>query len=311
MHRSFALYSILVAAFLTAALFWSGTSSPEKDTAKDDIERSVILPQVIRSVDLSRPFDYAGEQLPMDNFDVVERLDREIMVNAYMHATTMLNMKAARRYFPLFERILSAHGIPDDFKYLAVAESNFRHGTSSAGAKGIWQFMPATAKGYNLEVSNDVDERMHVEKSTEAACKLLLDYKKRFGSWTLAAAAYNLGETRMAKELAAQKADNFYDLNLNAETSRYVFRLVAIKEIMSESEKYGFLLEDEDYYQPLEDYKIVEVNKSIPSLADFAVENGTTYRMIKLYNPWLLTSSLTAKPGKTYKLKIPASAEKQ
>jgi membrane-bound lytic murein transglycosylase D len=139
----------------------------------------------------------------------MERLDREILVNAYSHATTILNIKHSKRFFPIFDRILATNGVPDDFKYLAVAESNFRLGTSSAGAKGIWQFMPATAKGYGLEISDEVDERLHVEKATQAACKLLLDYKKRFGTWMLAATAYNFGETRMARELASQKSDNF------------------------------------------------------------------------------------------------------
>jgi len=309
MQKSITIYSITVAVFLSAALFLSLNSSDAIEPNAAEKDKKIMLPQVIRSIDLNRPFDLAGEFLPMDNFDVVERLDREIISNAYMHGSTLLNIKSAYRYFPLFESVLAAYGVPDDFKYIAVAESNLRHATSPAGAKGIWQFMPVTARGYGLEISDDVDERLHVEKSTEAACKLLLDYKKRFGNWTLAAAAYNMGETRIAKELAAQKATNFYDLNLNAETSRYVFRIVAIKEIMDNPEVYGYYQEEFDNYQPLEDYTVVEVNTSLSSLADFAIEHGTTYRMLKLYNPWLITSKLQNKSGKVYKIKIPASAK--
>jgi len=309
MRKHLNIYTLSLAVFLTAVLFVSLIERAVNMSVDDSESKRILLPQVIKSIDLNRPFDLAGESLPMENFDVYERLDREILSNAYQHGSTLLNIKSAYRYFPLFEKILAANGIPDDFKYIAVAESNLRHATSPAGAKGIWQFMPVTGKAYGLEISDEVDERMHVEKATEAACKLLLDYKKRFGSWTLAAASYNLGETRLAKELAAQKASSFYDLNLNAETSRYVFRIVAIKEIMSNPELYGYYAEEFSMYQPIEDYTIVEVNQPIPSLADFAIEQGTTYRMLKLYNPWLITSSLMNKAKKTYKIKIPAAAK--
>jgi membrane-bound lytic murein transglycosylase D len=303
-QRAFKIYGIIVIAFATVAIL-SSISAGNEDSLEDRKVERLYLPQIIKAIDLDRDFDFAGELLPMDNFDVLERLDREILVNAYQHATTMMNIKHAKRYFPLFERILSTYGIPEDFKYLAVAESNFRLGTSTAGAKGIWQFMPTTAKGYGLEISDEVDERLHTEKSTEAACKLIMDYKKRFNSWTMAASAYNLGETRMAKEINAQKSSSFFDLNLNAETSRYIFRVVAIKEIMSNPKIYGFHLEDEDFYQPLNDFKTVEVNSTINSLSDFAESQGVSYRMLKVYNPWLIASRLTIKPGKTYTIKLP------
>jgi membrane-bound lytic murein transglycosylase D len=297
---SLTLYTAVLFSFFAIAVFSSVVLS---DEANDN--EVLYLAQRVQAVDLNRSFAFAGEGLPEDNFDVKERLDREILVNAYSHANTMMNIKHSRRYFPLFERILAAHGLPDDFKYLAVAESNFRFGTSSAGAKGLWQFMPATAKGFGLEVTEDVDERLHVEKSTEAACKLLQNYHKRFGSWMLAATAYNFGETRMARELASQQANSFFDLNLNTETSRYLFRIIAIKEIMSHPESYGFVLEEDDYYQPLNDYKVVEVSTTIPNLKKFAAENGVSYRMLKLFNPWLISEKLTVRPGKTYSLKLP------
>jgi membrane-bound lytic murein transglycosylase D len=293
-------YTAVLFSFFAISIFSSVVLT---DAAKDN--EDIYLAQRVQSVNLNRTFSFAGESLPSDNFDVMERLDRELMVNAYSHANTIMNIKHSLRYFPMFERILAAHGIPDDFKYLAVAESNFRFGTSSAGAKGIWQFMPATAKGFGLEVTDEVDERLHVEKSTEAACKLLQNYYKRFGTWTLAATAYNFGETRMARELESQNADNFFDLNLNSETSRYLFRIVAIKEIMLHPKSYGFLVEEEDYYQPLNDYKVLEINSTIPNLKKFAAEQGVSYRMFKLYNPWLMGERLTVKPGRTYSIKLP------
>lgn len=297
---SLTLYTAVLFSFFAIAVFSSVVLSD--DSSENEV---LYLAQRVQAVDLNRSFAFAGESLPEDNFDVKERLDREILVNAYSHANTMMNIKHSRRYFPLFERILAAHGLPDDFKYLAVAESNFRFGTSSAGAKGLWQFMPATAKGFGLEITEDVDERLHVEKSTEAACKLLQNYHKRFGSWMLAATAYNFGETRMARELASQQADNFFDLNLNTETSRYLFRIIAIKEIMRNPGSYGFVLEEDDYYQPLNDYKVLEVSSTIPNLKKFAAENGVSYRMLKLFNPWLISEKLTVRPGKTYSLKLP------
>jgi len=308
MQKKITIYTLTIGVFLAALMFLSSVEN-KGFFDSESTNKKILLPQVIKSIDLNRPFDLAGELLPMDNFDVYERLDREVLSNAYQHGTTLLNIKSAYRYFPLFEKILAANGIPDDFKYIAVAESNLRHATSPAGAKGIWQFMPATGKAYGLEINDEVDERMHIEKATEAACKLLSDYKKRFGSWTMAAASYNLGETRLAKEIAAQKANSFYDLNLNAETSRYVFRIVAIKEIMSNPELYGYYAEEFTMYQPIEDYTVVEVNHAIPNLADFAIQNGTTYRMLKIYNPWLINSSLVNASRKSYKIKIPASAK--
>lgn len=263
------------------------------------------LPQVIHPIDLDRKFSFAGEVLPMENFDVQERLDRELIVNSYRHSTTILNIKNAHKYFPVIEPILRKNGIPDDFKYLAVAESDLQNATSPAGAKGIWQFMKPIAEHYGLEVNREVDERYHIEKATRAACEYLKETRKRFGSWTLAAAAYNMGGTRLAREIEAQRADSFYHLNLNEETSRYLFRLVAIKEILSRPEDFGFQIADRDKYPPLTGYKVVEVDQPIPNLGDFANEHGTTYRLLKVFNPWLLTSRLSNASRKTYEIKIP------
>lgn len=312
MQKALQLYTLLLASFLTI-IFFASYYSGEAAAGRLDAEReeASALAQVIKPIDLNRPFDFAGEALPMDNFDVRERLDRELLINTYWHSTTMLHLKNMYKYFPVFEKILAANDIPDDFKYLAVAESSLRNAVSPAGAKGIWQFVKGTGAYYGLEINEEVDERYHTEKATEAACKYIKDYKKKFGNWTLAAAAYNMGGPRLSKELTAQHANNYYDLNLNEETSRYVFRLVATKEVMRKPAEFGFYLEEKDGYPPLKDYEIVEVSSTIESLANFAAKHQISYRMLKVYNPWLISTKLTNKTGKTYQIKIPKKALKK
>jgi hypothetical protein len=302
MQKAVQYYTLALASFLTITFFasyYSGTTEKPEHPLEDK------LPQVIQPVSLDQSFDFAGEALPMDNFDVRERLDRELLTNTYWHSTTLQHIKNTYKYFPIIEKILAENDMPEDFKYLAVAESSLRNATSPAGARGIWQFMKNTGAFYGLEINSEVDERYHLEKATQAACKYLKDYYEQFGSWTLSAAAYNMGGPRLKKEMEVQRADNFYDLNLNQETNRYIFRLVAIKEILKTPEKFGFYLEAGDGYKPLTDYKIVKVSSSIPNLGDFAKEYGITYRMLKVYNPWLRTSKLTNRSGKTYEIKIP------
>lgn len=312
MNKMLYLYAIAVTLLLAGVLFFSYSDVKEtrqEELVKTGTARTAVanneLPQRIRPISLDRPFDFAGEALPMDNFDVRERLDRELTLNSYTHGTTLLNIKSMYRYFPMFERVLKENGIPDDFKYTAVAESNLRNAVSPAGARGIWQFMAPTAQQYKLEINEDVDERYHPEKATLAACQLLRDYYKQFGNWTLTAAAYNVGGPRLAREKSAQKGKTFYDLHLNEETSRYVFRLVAIKEILANPRAFGFELEEQEAYPPLENYKVVEVNTSIASLSEFAAEQGVSYRMLKVYNPWLISTKLSNKTGKTYLIRIP------
>lgn len=302
--KSISYYSIAVAAFLTFALFASYTNSKDQPLSLSDSPDMHQLPQVIKPVNLNKYFDFAGEEVPMDNFDARERLDRELTENSYRHGKNILNLKKARRYFPLIEQILAENGVPDDFKYVAVAESDLSNAVSPAGARGFWQFMRPTARDYGMEVSTTVDERYHLEMATRAACKHILKLKDMMGSWTLAAAAYNMGQTRLKKEMAAQRANTFYDLNLNKETSRYLFRLIAFKEIIQNPEDFGFNLGTAGY-QPLDDYAVVEVNTTIPNLGDFAQKYGTSYRMLKLYNPWLISTTLANKSGKQYFIKIP------
>lgn len=274
-------------------------------TASEQGDKAVlnVLPQVIEPIDLNKQYNWAGEIMP-DNFDTKERLDRELLVNAYWQSSTLLNLKAANRYFPTIERILAQEGVPDDFKYLAVAESNLRNVVSSANAKGFWQFRKLAAKEMGLEVNDQVDERYHVEKATRAACGYLKKLHKRFGSWVNASAAYNMGPGNFSKNLDRQGETSYYNLNVGAESSRYVFRLMAIKEIMSNPEQYGFYVDAHEKYPPLDNYINVHVDKTVKSWNDFATQHGTTYRMLKLYNPWLRDTDLTV-INNTYNIKIP------
>ncbi len=301
--KSISIYTLALAGFLSVALFTSYGESQQ--TSRDSIPTTQQqLPQKVKAIDLNRPFDFAGEPLPMDNFDVRERLDQQIVRNAYYHSSTVMNIKRARRFFQEIENILAENGLPSDLKYLAVAESSLTNAVSPAGAKGIWQFMKGAAREYGLEINNEVDERYHLEKATQAACKYLKNTKERFGSWTLAAAAYNMGAAGLAREMKIQKMNSYYDLNLNAETRAYVFRIVALKELMTHPEDFGFFIGEDDKYQPL-DFVHVRVNNTINNLGDFALKYGTTYRMLKVYNPWLISSRLTVKPGKEYLIRIP------
>ncbi len=310
MKRSTRILIMAAASTLMFFLFVSTCNDSPKKVKQSQAFTGVSgqkkgIPQVVENMKLKRAYNFAGEKLPMGNFDVYERLERELLVNTYWHSSTLLNLKASTRYFPVIEKILEEEGVPQDFKYVAVAESNLRNAKSPAGACGIWQFMKGNADHYKMEVRLEVDERYHVEKSTRAACNLMKDLKKRFGTWTMAAAAYNFGETRLAREIKAQRAKTYFDLNLNEETSRYLFRIIALKELLEDPTAFGYYLKKDDYYKPLDNYKVVEVNKSIENLGDFAIEHGTNYRILKVYNPWLRTSSLPNPSGKTYKIKIP------
>jgi len=248
--------------------------------------------------------DFAGENMPLELPDVRERFDRELLVNANLHASTILIIKRANRAFKIIEPILEKNGVPNDFKYLAVIESSLINAVSPAGAKGVWQFMPATAKEIGMEVNDCVDERYHLEKSTEAACKFLLAAKAKFGSWTLAAASYNGGITGVNKQIDLQKVANYYDLLLNDETSRYVFRILALKEIMKAPEKFGFEITKQDLYELYPTRKI-EIDTTINNLADFAIRQGVNYKILKLYNPWLRDIKLENKIRKKYLIELP------
>lgn len=250
--------------------------------------------------------DFAGEKAPLNITDVRERFDRELLVNANLDASTRLIIKRANRAFPVIEPILKRYGVPDDFKYLAVIESGLVNVVSPAGARGVWQFMPDTGKQYGLEVNDVVDERYHLEKSTEAACKYLLAAKEKFGSWTLAAASYNGGVSGVNKQITFQGVSNYYDLLLTEETSRYVFRILALKEIMKNPVQYNFNMLPGELYQGIP-AKQIDVTASVPDLATFAKEQGINYKILKLHNPWMRDRKLDVTPGKVYKVEIPTA----
>jgi len=287
------------------------TFSGETEFAKKnmaDINKAATLPVPKRIYSVSSPkvpvsLSFCGEPVPLDTFYVYEQLDRELLINMYWHSQTLMLFKRANRWLPLIEPILKEEGIPDDFKYLALVESNLQNVTSPAGAKGFWQLMRKTAVLYGLEVNREVDERYHVEKATKAACKYLKEAYKQFGNWTMAAASYNMGMGGLNNRMSQQKANSYYDLLLNDETARYVYRALAIKLIFESPKKYGFYLRESDLYPPMR-YHIIKVNSKVKSWVDFAKEQGINYKMLKELNPWLRTRSLSNPYGRTYQIKI-------
>lgn len=259
----------------------------------------------IYSLPLPEKMEFAGESVPMDALDSRERFDRELLVNVYWHSNTLLAIKRAYRWFPVIEPILKANEIPDDFKFLAVIESALTQTSSPAGARGFWQFMEDTGVSYGLEINDQVDERYHVEKSTYAACHFLKDAYDRYGSWSMAAASYNMGVGGLQRQVERQGQNNYWDLLLNEETGRYVYRILAMKEIFNHADKYGFVLRPADLYEPYR-YRVISVDSTITDLAQFAKQQGTTYKHLKLLNPWLRENYLRNKERRVYEIKIPA-----
>jgi hypothetical protein len=246
---------------------------------------------------------FAGERVPLEDPDVRERLDRELLINLYRHSNTLLDIKLANRFFPEIEKIMTEEGVPTDFKYMPMIESDFRDAYSNAGASGFWQFVPATAKQYGLEVNDKIDERYNVERSTRAACAYLKAAKERLGSWTAAAASYDFGMEGISGKMQSQHTSNYYDLWITIETSRYVFRMLAMKVIMANPEKAGYHITDDDLYQPFQ-YKTVEVDTTVNDLATFAEQYGLKYKELKLLNSWMRNSSLPNAAHKTYQVRI-------
>lgn len=259
----------------------------------------------IQAVHIPENVEFACEEVPLSNFDVRERLDRELLVNTYWHSNTLQLFKLASRYFPVIEAILVEEGVPDDFKYMALAESGLRNVISPSNAVGFWQILQSSAKELGLEVNQVVDERYDIELSTRAACKYLKKAYDEFGSWTLAAASYNMGKHRLKKLCREQQASSYYDLFMNEETSRYVFRIIALKTIFTNAEKYGFYLSKKDLYEPIP-CRSITVENEIDDLAAFAIENGTNYKTLKILNPWLRQPYLKVKKGKIYCILLPS-----
>ncbi|MFV0540770.1 MAG: lytic transglycosylase domain-containing protein [Aestuariibaculum sp.] len=270
----------------------------------ENFEKKIINDYNIYALQVPKDLNFSGEGMPLSNPDILERMDRELLVNTYWQSNGLLMFKRANKYFPIIEPILKKNGVPDDFKYLAVIESGLTNAVSPAGARGIWQIMPATARENGLEVNSNVDERYHLEKATEVACKYLLRSKKQFGSWTLAAAAYNAGNAGVSKRLKEQNVSNYYDLLLGEETGRYIFRIVALKEILGNPSKYGFNFREKDLYQYVPTYK-VEVDTAVANFTQFAEKFGINYKILKIHNPWLREPKLNNKSRKLYHIEIP------
>jgi hypothetical protein len=277
---------------------------------ESDSKSSEVIPQEKNSITATTDFrlpdsvSFAGEKMPLDNFDTRESLERELITTAYRHSSTILIIKRANRYFPIIEKILKEYNIPDDFKYLAVAESDLSNVISPAGATGFWQIMPETGKEEGLEINAEVDERYHIERSTRFACEYFLRSYTKYGNWTMAAASYNGGRNGIDSQINIQKESNYYDLLLTEETARYIFRVVAYKLIINYPKEYGFEIDRKDYY-PVLRYTEVKVDTAVTDFSDFARNFGTNYKMLKFLNPWLRKPYITNQSGKSYLIKIP------
>ena len=269
-------------------------------TTKKRPEKYGVIP-----VGIPEKLEFSGETVPLNNFEIRESLERELTVNTYWQSQTLLMLKRAPRYFSIIEPILKEEGVPDDFKFVAVAESGLiDRALSPVKAAGIWQFMHATGREYGLKVNNEVDERYHLEKATRAACKYFNKHHTSYGNWTIVAAAYNAGKNGINKQIKRQKENNYYNLLLGEETGRYLFRILSYKVIFSNPEKYGFYLKKKDIY-PVIPTKEVTISTSVNDFADFASKHGINYKILKYFNPWLRQTNLTLKTGETYLVKIP------
>ncbi|MDA3942662.1 MAG: lytic transglycosylase domain-containing protein [Bacteroidetes bacterium] len=273
------------------------TASLEPGTASEQNYRIV-------SFDMPDEVFFANEKIPVELFITRESLERELIVNTYWHSSTLLHLKRANRWFPVIEPILAQYGVPDDFKYLSMIESGLTNAQSPAGAVGFWQFLKGTAKDYDLEINSDVDMRYHVELSTAAACRYLLKSYENYGSWSLVAASFNAGKRRIDNFLSDQKASSYFDLLMAEETERYLFRMIALKMIVENPERFGFFPETERLYPPLE-FELVDITNDIDSWADYAREHNISYKLLKYFNPWLRSNKLKVKRGQIYTIKMP------
>lgn len=311
MRKSLKTLSFLAILFTMSSIFsfftYPRVEEGEAKLSNDDFEKAFNENYGIYSISLPENLKFAGEEFPLVDEQIREAFDRELLVNTYWQSQTLLFLKRSKRYFPIIEPILAEYGIPEDFKYLPLIESGFMNVVSPAGAVGFWQIMEGTAKDYGLEVNNAVDERYHLEKATRVACQYLVDAKKILGSWSLAAASYNMGINGVQKQLERPKADNFFDLTLNPETGRYLYRIIAVKEIISQPAKYGFHLRDEHAYFPIATTEI-PVDTALSHVDYFNTKYGLSYRQLKFHNPWLRLEYLPNASGKVYMIKVPSAS---
>ncbi len=296
-----------IAALILASLALAGEAfifATHKDRSEEVHQQAIRADYRVYAPSIPDSLAFCGERVPLNIYYVREGLDRELVSNMYYQSNTLFNIKRAVRYFPTIERILKEERVPEDMKYLCVIESGLQCVASPAGAQGWWQFMKATGQKYGLEVNDDVDMRNHLEQSTRAACRYLKDLRQQFGSWTAAAAAYNCGENGLARRFANQKQKSYYDLYLNRETTRYVYRILALKLIMQHPQDYGYYVRRCDAYPELPTTE-VELSGQNVDIVQFALDNGTSYKMLRTLNPWIATDNFKNKAGKTYKVLIP------
>lgn len=273
--------------------------------SNDDVHRKAIKANYhIYAPVLPDTLYFAGERVPMNIYYVRESMDRELMVNMYWHSNILLYMKRAGRFFPVIEPILKKNGVPEDFKYLCVIESGLQNVTSSAKAQGYWQFIKSTGEKYGLTINDDIDMRNNIEASTEAACRYLKDLKQRFGSWTSAAAAYNCGEGGLGRRYKLESVNNYYDVRLNPETARYVFRILAVKQIMQHPQDYGIYIRQCDLYPPIPTQTATLSGRDI-DLYEYARQHNCSYKMLRELNPWLINETIKNKADRTYTVKLP------
>ncbi|MFW5793687.1 MAG: lytic transglycosylase domain-containing protein [Bacteroidota bacterium] len=299
--RFFWLSIILLFSYLLIRIF---TSSGEPNEADQRYQNEFWNNYRIYAIPLPEQLNLAGEAVPLERYYVRERFDRELLINSYWQSQTVQFLKRANRYFPMIEPILAEQNVPDDFKYLALIESGLMNVVSPAGATGFWQILKGTGHDLGLEINNYIDERYHIEKATAAACKYLKDSKDDYGSWILAAASYNMGNRRLKENLEKQKVNDYFDLHLNEETSRYVYRILALKLIFENPQKAGFYYRESDLYEPLE-YNTILVDTAITNLVDFALLHNTTYKELRLLNPWIRQYEIPNSSGKVYEIKMP------
>lgn len=304
MKKNTAIITIIVLSVLLLATISFALSQMAREKEK----KPNYYANKITSPYIPDRMEFAGEKVPLDVYWVHEGLDRELIINCYQHSKTLRIFKLSSRIFPVVEKILKEEGVPEDFKYLCVAESGLENVTSPAGAGGYWQFIAATARKYGLVVSEDVDERCNLEKATRAACKYLKSCKNQFGSWTLAVAAYNRGEGGLQKAIEHQGENSYWDLWLNSETSRYLYRILAFKLMFEDPQLYGVEICPAEMYQPVE-CRQMKVTATIPDLAEYAKKQGVTYKEIRDLNPWIKNSKLFVSEGKSYTLNLPVRSK--
>ncbi|MDO1500983.1 lytic transglycosylase domain-containing protein [Winogradskyella maritima] len=302
MHQIKNILAIVGLVTVSGLFIYAAQESPSDNEVTK--EKPLVNDYNVYALEVPEGLNFAGEVMPLENPDIYERMDRELLVNTYWQSNGLLMFKRAAKYFPIIEPILKKNGIPEDFKYLSVIESGLTNAVSPAGARGFWQIMKATGREEGLEINDNVDERYHLEMATEVACQYLKDAKEQLGSWTLAAAAYNAGKAGISRRLKEQNVNDYYDLLLNEETGRYMFRIVALKEILAHPQKYGFNFRDKDLYANVPTFK-VEVDTAVTDFTRFAEEFGINYKILKLHNPWLREPHLNNKSRKKYLIEIP------